>query len=172
MGIGTKMTARGRGGTIINVLTAVIFFGLIALALWWVFKTAGQAGEEYTEAMVRTSNKASIIQCQTNMRTIWQNLQMYATANGKFPSSQKELTDWCGNTRLFHCDEPNAPDYVYIAGHTDDMPAVSVLLYEPAPVHDGKCNVLYLGGQMDALPPEELKKAVEMTIAMLKQRTR
>lgn len=166
------MMPRGRGGTIINVLTAVIFFGLIGLSVWWVFKTAGQAGEEYGEAMVRTSNKASIIQCQTNMRTIWQNLQLYAAENGKFPSSQKELVDWCGNSRLFHCHEPNAPDYVYIPEHTHDMAAGSVLLYEPAPVHDGKCNVLLLGGQMDALPPEELKVAVEATIAMLKQRVR
>jgi len=98
---------------------------------------------------------------------------MYAMTNGSFPSSQKQLLDWCGgDTRLFHCSEPNAPNYVYIPGETSDMPPTTVLLYEPAPVHDGKCNVLLLDGRMETLPPEEVKKAVEATIAMLKQHIR
>jgi len=162
-------TARTSGGTIINIITALVFFGLIALGVWWVMKTAGEAGQQYTNAMIETSHKASALKCQTNMRTIWQNLQMYAISNGSFPASQQELMNWCGNTRLFHCDEPNAPEYVYIPGQTGDMSAANVLLFEPEPVHNGRCNVLYLNGQMELLTPEELKRAIEATLVRIRQ---
>jgi prepilin-type processing-associated H-X9-DG protein len=36
-------------------------------------------------------------------------------------------------------------------------------------VHDGKCNVLFLGGQIEALTPEQLKQAVDATLARLRQ---
>jgi hypothetical protein len=164
--------ARANGGTIINIITALIFFGLIAIGVWWVIKTTGEAGQQYTDALVKTSNKASVLKCQTNMRAIWQNLQMYAISNESFPASQQELMNWSGNARLFHCNEPNAPEYVYIPGQTGDMSAVNVLLFEPKPVHDGRCNVLYLNGQMELLTPEELNQAIEATLARLKQKHR
>lgn len=81
--------------------------------------------------------------------------------------------DYCGyGSRLFHCDEPNAPQYVYIAGQSPDMPPTNVLLYEPQPVHDGKCSVLFLDGQITMLSPEELKFAVEATVAIVERRQR
>lgn len=162
-------TSRMGGGTIINIITALVFFGLIAFGVWWVIKTTGEAGQQYTDALVKTSHKASALKCQTNMRTIWQNLQMYAISNESFPASQQELMNWSGNTRLFHCDEPNAPNYVYIPGQTGDMPAANVLLFEPSPVHDGRCNVLHLGGQIELLTPEELKRAIEATLVRIRQ---
>jgi prepilin-type processing-associated H-X9-DG protein len=163
---------RANGGAIINIITALVFFGLIAFGVWWVIKTTGEAGQQYTDAMINTSHKASALKCQMNMRTIWQNLQMYAISNGSFPASQQELMNWCGNTRLFHCDEPNAPQYVYIPGQTGDMPAANILLFEPEPVHNGRCNVLYLGGQIELITPEELKRAIEATLVRLRQRHR
>jgi hypothetical protein len=52
------------------------------------------------------------------------------------------------------------------------MPAANVLLFEPQPVHNGRCNVLYTNGQIELLPPEELKRAIEATRARLRQRQR
>lgn len=156
---------RRRGGTIINIITGIIFFGLIGLGIWWVIKTMGQAGEQYTTGMIRTSNKASTVACQANFRAIGQNLQMCAISNGSFPATQKELMDFSGYTRLFRCPDPNGSDYVYVPGQTGDMPSTNVVLYETEPVHDGRCNVLFLGGQIALLTPEELRQALEATTA-------
>lgn len=164
---------RSQGGTIINLITAVVFFGLLALGVLWVIKTVGQAGQQYSTAMIQTSHKASAIKCQNNLRTIWQSVQMYAISDEGLPPTQEALVEHCGyGSRLFHCDEPNAPEYVYIAGQNLDMPATNVLLYEPIPVHDGQCSVLFVGGQIAMLSAEDLKLAVEATIAGLKQRRR
>ena len=134
-----------RGGTIINIITAVVFFGLIALGIMWIMKTAGEAGQQYTTAMVQTQDKAAAVSCQMNLRTIGQNLQMYAISNEGFPANQQELMNFCGNTRLFRCPDPNGAEYIYIPGQRGDMPDTNVLVYEPKPVHNGRCNVLFLG---------------------------
>jgi hypothetical protein len=160
---------RKRGGTIINIITAVVFFGLIALGVLWVIKQTGKATQQYGEAMIDTSHKASALKCQMNMRSIYQNLQVYAMENEKYPSSQQELVDYCGDSRLFHCNEPNAPMYVYIPGQRGDMPPTNVLLYEPGPVHEGKCNVLFANGQTALLTPDELKQAIAATAATLRR---
>ena len=151
-----------RGGTIINIITAVVFFGLLALGIMWIMKTAGEAGQQYTTAMVQTQDKAAAVSCQMNLRTIGQNLQMYAISNEGFPANQQELMNFCGNTRLFRCPDPNGADYIYIPGQRGDMSDTNVLVYEPKPVHNGKCNVLLLNGQTAALTPEELKLALEV----------
>lgn len=158
-----------RGGAIINVITGVIFFGLIAAGMWWVMKQAGQATQQYGQAMINTSNQASVLKCQTNMHSIYQCIQVAATANGEFPSSQRELVDVCGTEKLFHCNEPNAPTYVYIAGQRPDtVSASAVLVYEPEPVHEGKSTVLFADGQIAMLTPDELQLAVETTKANLR----
>jgi prepilin-type processing-associated H-X9-DG protein len=36
-------------------------------------------------------------------------------------------------------------------------------------MHDGRCNVLFLGGQIELLTPEQLKQAVEATQAHLRR---
>lgn len=161
---------RRRGGTIVNVLTALIFFGLLAAGIWWVFKQVGDAGEQYTTAMVDTSHRASAMKCQMNMRAIFQSLQTYAISNDEFPGSQGRLVEYSGYTRIFRCDEPNAPPYVYIPGQNPSMPPSNVLVYEPEPVHEGRSAVLFLGGQIAMLTPEELKPAVEATIARIEGR--
>lgn len=154
---------RVRGGTVINLITAIVFFGLIAAGIWWIMKTAGEAGQQYSEAMIKTTDRATALACQANFRTIGQNLQMYAISNEGFPETQEELVRFSGNTRLFHCPDPNGGPYVYVPGLRADMPAGKVLLYETRPVHEGKCNVLFLGGQIAALTPEQLRLALEAT---------
>ncbi|MBN1510305.1 MAG: hypothetical protein JW955_25885 [Sedimentisphaerales bacterium] len=158
-----------RGGTIINIITAVIFFGLLAFSILWIIKQFGQAGQQYSEVLIDTSHKASAMKCQMNMRSIYQTLQVYAMENEKFPSSQQELVSYCGDSRLFRCSEPNTPTYVYIPGQRNDMPPTNVLVYEPEPVHEGKSVVLFLNGQIAVLAPDELRQAIAVTAGALRR---
>ena len=154
-----------RGGTIINILTGVILLGLMVAGILWFLKTAGKAGNEYATAMVNTQDKGLTLACQMNFRSIAQSLQVYAISNEGFPSSQQELVAYCGNPKVFRCPDPCGVDYVYIPGARADMPSTTVLVYEPKPIHNGRCNVLFLGGQIEALSPEDLKQVIEATLA-------
>ena len=160
--------ANSHGGTIINIVTAIIFFGLIALAVLWVIKNLGQAGQQYTDTMVKTKYTAITVKCQMNLRAIGQNIQMYAISNGSFPPSLEELVQWSGSTQLFQCPDPEGGKYVYIPGQNNSMPPTNILLYESRPVHDGRCNVLRLGRQIELLSPEQVQQAVAQTLAGLR----
>jgi hypothetical protein len=157
------------GGTIINVITAIIFFGLIALGVLWVIKNVGEAGQQYTEAMVGAENKALNVKCQTNLRAIGQNIQIYAMSNDSFPPSLETLIEFSGSTQLFQCPDPNGSKYVYIPGQNNNMPPTNILVYEPKPVHNGRCNLLRLNQQIELLSPEELQQALEQTMASLRK---
>jgi len=163
---GLKTSARG--GTIINILTALIFFGLLAFGILWIIKSFGEVGQQYGETMVGARYDAISVTCQTNLRAIGQNIQMYAISNEGFPSSQEALVEWGGNTRLFKCPAPEGVEYVYVPGQRGDMPPENVLVYEPKPMHEGRCSVLRLGGQIELLTPEELQQAVARTLAGLR----
>ena len=157
------------GGTIINIITAIIFFGLIALGVLWVIKNVGQAGQQYTEGMIKTQNKAVTVKCQLNMRTIAQNIQIYALSNDSFPTSLETLIEFSGSTQLFQCPDPKGGKYVYIPGQNNSMPPTNILLYETKPVHDGYCNVLRLNRQIEMLTPEQVQQAVAQTLAGLRK---
>ena len=156
------------GGTIINIITAIIFFGLIALGVLWVIKNVGQASQQYTDGMIKTQNKAVNVKCQMNLRTIAQNIQIYALGNDSFPPSLEALIEFCGSTQLFQCPDPDGGRYVYIPGQNNNMPPSNILLFETKPVHDGRCNVLRLSRQIELLSPEELKQAVAQTRSSLR----
>jgi hypothetical protein len=156
------------GGTIVNIVTALIVLGLLGLGIWWVIKSLGQAGQQYSEALVDAKYSAITVTCQMNLRTIWQNLQMYAASNGRFPPSSEALEEWSGSSQLFQCPASDGQKYVYIPGQSGDMPPENVLVFELKAAHDGKCNALRLSGQIELLTPEELKKAVDATLARLK----
>lgn len=157
------------GGTIINVITAIIFFGALVFGILWIFKTLGQTSQQYSETIVDTQSSAKTMKCQTNMRAIWQSLNVYVVSKGGFPESRDDLMDYCGNTRLFKCPAGDKQQYIYIPGQKPGMSQMNVLIYEPEPVHDGKCNVLFLGGQIEALTPEELKIIVARTLSSIQQ---
>jgi hypothetical protein len=157
------------GGTIINIIVALIFFGLIAIGVMWVMKTAGNMGQQYTEAMVNTKLKAVDVKCQMNMRAIWQCLQVSVLDNNEFPDSQAALERECGNTQLFQCPDPNGQKYIYIPGQRPDMPRQNILLYEKNAVHNGRSHVLRLNGQIEALSPEELQIALQQTLSSIKK---
>jgi len=155
--------AQSFGGTYINIVVAVIFFGLLAVAAWWVIKSLGRAGEQYTGVMIETKYQAEAVKCQMNLRAIFQNLQMYAVTNGRFPPSSKALAEWQGNSQLLRCPAPDGQQYAYVPGQSPDMHGSNVLLYEAQPAHDGRCNVLRLNGRIELLTPEELQRALAET---------
>ena len=157
-----------RGGTLVNVVTALIFFGLVGLGLWWVIKTIGEAGQQYSEVLIDTQYAATTLKCQTNLRAIWQNLQTYAISNESFPPSSQALVEWSGNTQLFQCPAADGQKYIYIPGQRPDMSGENVLVYEPKAVHDGRCSVLQLSGQIELLRPEQVQVAVARTLASLR----
>ena len=156
------------GGTIINLLVALIVLGLIGLGIRWVVKNLGQAGQQYTQTMIDTTYAAETVKCQTNLRTIAQNIQIYALSNEGFPPSLEELIQWSGSTQLFKCPAPDGGEYVYIPGQNSGMSPANVLIYESKPVHNGRCSVLRLGGQIELLSPEELQQALAQTQAALR----
>lgn len=156
------------GGTIINVAAAIIFFGLLILAVSWTIKQWGQATEEYTGAMIGAKHDASSVKCQMNMRTIGQNIQMFAISNDGLPKSLEELRQWSGGSGLFQCPAPEGSEYVYIAGQSGRFSDSNILVYEPNAVHDGHCGVLLLGGSIGLLTPEQLDKALDQTEAELR----
>ena len=126
------------GGTIINIITAIIFFGLIAFAVLWVIKNIGQ------------------------------NIQIYAMSNDSFPPSLEALIEFSGSTQLFQCPDPKGGKYVYIPGQNSSMPPANILVYETNPVHDGRCGVLRLDLQIELLSPEQAQQAVAQTLAGLR----
>jgi hypothetical protein len=165
-------TAAGRqyrhGGTVINIIFALIFFGLLAFGILWLIKGFGEVGQQYTDTMVQTKYNAITVKCQTNLRAIGQNIQIYAVSNEGFPPSQEELMKFSGNTQLFRCPAPDGEKYIYIPGQNGGMPPENILVYEPKAVHDGRCSVLRLGGQLELLTPEELQQALEQTRANIR----
>ncbi|HUV65180.1 MAG TPA: hypothetical protein VMW24_14885 [Sedimentisphaerales bacterium] len=153
------------GGTVINIIVALIFFGLLAFGILWLIKSFGEVGQQYTDTMVQTKYNAITVKCQTNLRTIGQNIQIYAVSNEGFPPSQEELMQFSGSTQLFRCPAPDGEKYIYIPGQNGGMSPANILVYEPKPLHDGRCSVLRLGGQLELLTPEELQQALEQTRA-------
>ena len=156
---------RDSGGTIVNIVTALVFFGLLGYGIMWLIKGFGEAGQQYSDTMVQAKHDTASLSCQTNMRTISQNLQLYIASNGTLPASLEELMEFCGSTKLFKCTAPEGEQYKYIPGHGGNSPDSNIVLFEPKAVHDGHASVLRLGGQIELLTPEELQQAIEQTLA-------
>jgi len=160
------------GGTVINLITAVIFFGALALGAWWIIKSWGEASAEYTGAMIDAKHSAESVACHANLRTIWQNLQMYAITNEEYPPSSQALIEWCGNSKLFQCPDPDGAKYIYIPGQTPDMSPENILIFEPNAVHNDHASVLRLSGKIELIPPDQLRRDVERTKASLTSSSR
>jgi hypothetical protein len=76
--------------------------------------------------------------------------------------------EFSGNTQLFRCPAPDGEKYIYIPGQNGGMSPANILVYESKPVHEGRCSVLRLGGQLELLTPEELQLALEQTRANMR----
>ena len=162
-----KFIAAHRGsvdvGKLIGIVISLIILGLLGFGVSRIIKTMGEAGSQYSGAMVDTKRKAIALQCQMNMRTIWQNLRMYAIEKEGFPPSLKTLVDWGADSQLLRCTSPDGGEYVYIPGQNQNSPSQNVLVYELKAVHEGRCNLLRVNGQVDLLTPDQVQAAVTKT---------
>ena len=158
---------RYSGGTIVNIITALVFFGLLGYGIMWLIKGFGEAGQQYSETMVQAKHDATSATCHLNLRAIGQSLQAYAGINGMFPASMEELMEFTGSTKVFKCPSPEGEQYKYIPGQGANSPDSNIVVFEPRAVHDGRAGVLRLGGQLELLTPEELQQAIDQTLANL-----
>jgi len=157
-------------GKLIGIVISLIVLGLLGFGVVWIVKSMGEAGSQYTGAMVNTKRKAVALQCQMNLNNIWQNLRMYAIEKESFPPSLKALVDWGADSQLLHCPAPDGGQYVYIPGQNGNMPGQNVLVYELKAAHDGRCNLLRVNGQMELLTPEQVQAEVSKTYIRLRER--
>jgi hypothetical protein len=156
-------------GKLIGIIISLIVLGLLGIGIAWIVKSTGEAGSQYTGAMVNTKRRAVALQCQMNLNTIWQNLRMYAIEKQSFPPSLKTLADWGADSQLLRCPAPDGGQYVYIPGQNENMPGQNVLVYEQKAAHDGCCNLLRVNGQIDLLTPEQVKAEVNKTYIRLRE---
>ncbi len=157
-------------GRLVGIVMLVIVLGLFGFGAWWIIKSMGEAGSQYTGAMVDTKRKAIALQCQMNLNTIWQNLRIYAIEKESFPPSLKTLVDWGADSQLLRCTAPDGGEYVYIPGQNGNMPGQNVLVYELKAAHDGRCNLLRVNGQVDLLTPDQVQAEVTKTYIRLRER--
>lgn len=157
-------------GRLVGIVMLVIVLGLFGYGVYWIINSVGEAGSQYGEALVDTRRQALAIECQINLRSIWQNLRAYAVENESFPPSLETFEQWGANSRLLHCPIPDGQRYVYIPGQNEDTAGNNVLVYEPKAAHEGRCNLLRLDGQIELLTPEEVQAAVTKTQIRLRDK--
>ncbi len=128
-------------------------------------KEEGSPQQGYIETVLSAKDRAEMVACQTQLRNLGVTLtSMAAGSGGKFPASLDALVaDGTVSAKQAHCPSRKGKRYVYVAGQTTNAPGDNLLLYEDAPVHGGKCNVLYVNGRVEALTPEQLQAALERT---------
>jgi hypothetical protein len=155
---------------LIVIIISLIVLGFLGLGASWIIKSMGEAGSQYSGAMVNTKRKAVALQCQMNLNNIRQNLRMYSIEKEGFPPSLKTLVDWGADSQLLRCSAPDGGQYLYIPGQNENMPGQNVLLYELKPAHQGRCNLLRVNGQMELLTPEQVQAEVTKTYMRLRER--
>ncbi|MHC4111510.1 MAG: hypothetical protein ACYSUY_10560 [Planctomycetota bacterium] len=157
-------------GKLIGIVISLIVLGLLGFGVWKIIKTTGEAGSQYSGAMVNTKRKAVALQCQVNLSTIRQNLRIYAIEKEGFPPSLKTLVDWGADSKLLRCTAPDGGQYIYIPGQNENTPGQNVLVYELKAAHEGRCNLLRVNGQIDLLTPDQVQAAVTKTKFQLQGR--
>ena len=154
---------------LIGIVISLIVLGLLGFGVSRIIKSMGEAGSQYSGAMVNTKRKAIALQCQMNLNTIWQNLRMYAAEYESFPPSLEALVQWGANPQLLRCPAPDGQEYVYIPGQNEDSSGKNVLVYEANAAHDGRCNLIRLDGQIELRTADEVQAAAAKTRVRLRE---
>lgn len=150
-----------RGGSTTDIVFVLVVLALIGAGLWWLVKQYGQAGQQYSQALIQTQQNATDMSCHMNLRSVYQMLQVAVASEGSYPESRDALRQWCSDRRLLACPDPNGGDYIYIPPRRTDSEAIKILLCDPKPAHQGKCSVLYTNGQIGFLTPSEIKAMLD-----------
>lgn len=152
-----KQSMFRKGRAIDTIFIVLILLG-IGYGIHWIIKAGGKATQEYGQGMVNTRDQSMALSCQMNMRSIFQLLQVAVTTDWAYPESYSDLKNLGGDSRLFHCPDPNGSEYVYVRPRQVDSDKPEILLFETNPVHLGQCNVLLTSGQIVQMPPDDLRK--------------
>lgn len=151
-----------RSARAIDIIFIVLVLGALAYGLWWIIKTAGQAGEDYSHALINAQDSATEFKCKTNLRSIWQGMQLSATSEGHYPETKEALIHWAGDPRLFRCPDPNGGEYIYLPPKRIDSAVPTLLVFEPNAVHDpNQCMVLLSTGEIRLMPVEQIRAALK-----------
>lgn len=110
--------------------------------------------EGYLETVIHSKTFAETRTCQLRLRSLGQELRIYAAAEGKFPASLADLK----NPNLTKSPMRGNPEYIYIAGQSPNTPPRNILVYLEQTNHADKHHVLYIDGTTDSLTPEDLEK--------------
>jgi len=155
------------GGTIINIIVAVVILGLLAFGILWLIKSFRRR-----RAAVRQCDGGNPIQCDDRQvsdesASHRQNIQIYASAMKGFPPSQQELMEYSGSTQLFRCPAPDGEKYVYIPRQSGGMSPLNVLVYEPKPSMPGAARPC-AGRQLELSTPRSFNTSRRANIAGLR----
>jgi hypothetical protein len=158
----THKRSKFRKGRVIDTLFIALVLGGLGYGVYWIIKAGGKATEQYGTAMVNTQSKSMTLVCQSNMRSLFQMMQVTVASEGKYPESLADLKDQVSDSRLYHCPDPNGSDYLYLPPGRTDMDTPTIILYESSPVHNGQCNVLLSTGEIGQMPLEELNNILNL----------
>ena len=123
---------------------------------------------DYLKVLVKSKTFAEIRQCQARLRTLYKDLKMYTIPDGKFPDSFQELAKSGTDQKLFRCPARNGGDYIYVPSQASGRNPKNILVYETSEDKDVECNVLRLGGTVEALSAQQLETAIAETMQRLR----
>jgi len=160
-----RFNKKGRGLAIIGVVISLLFIVLLCLLTLLMFNSA-------IELTHMTTDKAKEVRCRANLALIGTACQLYALDNNKyFPDNDI--------SQLYKKYVPNAGSLVapcsgrpfeYVADLKVDFRDDLLLAYEDEAGHDGKRNVLLLGGDVKTMDEEEFQQALDKTNKFLEER--
>lgn len=159
-----QMAATGGGfptRKILTILVILIAFGGLMAVAGYIIKNMAETGHEYTSTLIETKERATEVSCEMNLSSIYKSLKIAAAANeGKFPATLEDLGYASDQLR---CPAKNGDKYIYISGQNESSAPKNVLVYELAPAHEGKCNVLRVDGSISVLTPQQVSLAIAAT---------
>jgi prepilin-type N-terminal cleavage/methylation domain-containing protein len=133
-----------RGFTLIELLLVIVIFIITFAAL--------------TPIVNKMKERAHMIKCMNNARSLSLALHMYAADHGEaFPATLSELyPTYIKNEKIFDCPASSVrgtkdrPGYEYIAGLTESSGASEVIIYDKDGNH-GKmgCNIVRVSGAVE-----------------------
>ena len=113
----------------------------------------------YLGAVTHSKTFAETRKCQTRLKTLMKELDMYHAVNGQFPPSLAAVN----RSDLTRCPYRRGGPYRYVPGQSKTSPAGSILVYEADAPHEGKAHAMLVDGTVVSLTPEQLQERLAAT---------
>jgi prepilin-type processing-associated H-X9-DG protein len=123
-------------------------------------------------ALAHTRERAKEVASMSNLKQIGLALIMYADDNNdNLPADLQAAQKHLSNPQALESPRKpkdfSGPSYIYIPGQTLKMDAQNVLAYENPEFSGDKINALFLDGHVEAMKPDQFRKALEATYKRL-----